>query len=89
MVLSVTLNLAYMKSVIYVLFSAMFQTVVELMLVVALKEINKTLEVNFSCLDNKDAGGEGGVGGEAMITATAMEKSLLHKFRLCFQALSR
>ena len=61
MVLSVTLNLAYMKSVIYVLFSAMFQTVVELMLVVALKEINKTLEVNFSCLDNKDAGG--GVGG--------------------------
>lgn len=62
MVLSVTLNLAYMKSVIYVLFSAMFQTVVELMLVVALKEINKTLEVNFSCLDNKDAGG-GGVGG--------------------------
>lgn len=44
-----------MKSVIYVLFSAMFQTVVELMLVVALKEINKTLEVNFSCLDNKDA----------------------------------
>ena len=40
----------------------MFQTVVELMLVVALKEINKTLEVNFSCLDNKDAGG-GGVGG--------------------------
>ena len=27
------------------------------MLVVALKEINKTLEVNFSCLDNKDAGG--------------------------------
>lgn len=84
MVLSVTLNLAYMKSVIYVLFSAMFQTVVELMLVVALKEINKTLEVNFSCLDNKDAGG-----GEAMITVTAMEKSLLHKFRLCFQALSR
>ena len=63
MVLSVTLNLAYMKSVIYVLFSAMFQTVVELMLVVALKEINKTLEVNFSCLDNKDAGGEGGGGG--------------------------
>ena len=65
MVLSVTLNLAYMKSVIYVLFSAMFQTVVELMLVVALKEINKTLEVNFSCLDNKDAGGGGwgGVGG--------------------------
>ena len=60
MVLSVTLNLAYMKSVIYVLFSAMFQTVVELMLVVALKEINKTLEVNFSCLDNKDAGGGGG-----------------------------
>ena len=59
MVLSVTLNLAYMKSVIYVLFSAMFQTVVELMLVVALKEINKTLEVNFSCLDNKDAGGGG------------------------------
>lgn len=56
MVLSVTLNLAYMKSVIYVLFSAMFETVVELMLVVALKEINKTLEVNFSCLDNKDAG---------------------------------
>ena len=49
-----------MKSVIYVLFSAMFQTVVELMLVVALKEINKTLEVNFSCLDNKDAGGGGG-----------------------------
>lgn len=48
-----------MKSVIYVLFSAMFQTVVELMLVVALKEINKTLEVNFSCLDNKDAGGGG------------------------------
>ena len=88
MVLSVTLNLAYMKSVIYVLFSAMFQTVVELMLVVALKEINKTLEVNFSCLDNKDAGGGGG-GGLAMITATAMEKSLLHKFRLCFQALSR
>ena len=88
MVLSVTLNLAYMKSVIYVLFSAMFQTVVELMLVVALKEINKTLEVNFSCLDNKDAGGGGG-GGEAMITVTAMEKSLLHKFRLCFQALSR
>ena len=86
MVLSVTLNLAYMKSVIYVLFSAMFQTVVELMLVVALKEINKTLEVNFSCLDNKDAGGGG---GGAMITATAMEKSLLHKFRLCFQALSR
>ena len=86
MVLSVTLNLAYMKSVIYVLFSAMFQTVVELMLVVALKEINKTLEVNFSCLDNKDAGGGGGGGG---ITATAMEKSLLHKFRLCFQALSR
>ena len=86
MVLSVTLNLAYMKSVIYVLFSAMFQTVVELMLVVALKEINKTLEVNFSCLDNKDAGGGG---GEAMITATAMEKSLLHKFRLCFQAFSR
>ena len=85
MVLSVTLNLAYMKSVIYVLFSAMFQTVVELMLVVALKEINKTLEVNFSCLDNKDAGG----GGIAMITATAMEKSLLHKFPLCFQALSR
>ena len=65
----------------------MFQTVVELMLVVALKEINKTLEVNFSCLDNKDAGGGGG--GEEMITATAMEKSLLHKFRLCFQALSR
>ena len=60
MVLSVTLNLAYMKSVIYVLFSAMFQTVVELMLVVALKEINKTLEVNFSCLDNKDAGPGGG-----------------------------
>lgn len=88
MVLSVTLNLAYMKSVIYVLFSAMFQTVVELMLVVALKEINKTLEVNFSCLDNKDAG-MGGWGGIAMITATAMEKSLLHKFRLCFQALSR
>ena len=88
MVLSVTLNLAYMKSVIYVLFSAMFQTVVELMLVVALREINKTLEVNFSCLDNKDAGG-GGWGGEAMITVTAMEKSLLHKFRLCFQALSR
>ena len=87
MVLSVTLNLAYMKSVIYVLFSAMFQTVVELMLVVALKEINKTLEVNFSCLDNKDAGGGGG--GGAMITATAMEKPLLHKFRLCFQALSR
>ena len=58
------------------------------MLVVALKEINKTLEVNFSCLDNKDAGGGGG-GGVAMITATAMEKSLLHKFRLCFQALSR
>lgn len=86
MVVSVTLNLAYMKSVIYVLFSAMFQTVVELMLVVALKEINKTLEVNFSCLDNKDAGGGGGI---AMITATAMEKSLLHKFRLCFQALSR
>ena len=76
-----------MKSVIYVLFSAMFQTVVELMLVVALKEINKTLEVNFSCLDNKDAGAGGG--GVAMITATAMEKSLLHKFRLCFQALSR
>ena len=49
-----------MKSVIYVLFSVMFQTVVELMLVVALKEINKTLEVNFSCLDNKDAGGGGG-----------------------------
>ena len=69
-----------MKSVIYVLFSAMFQTVVELMLVVALKEINKTLEVNFSCLDNKDAGRGGG--GIAMITATAMEKSLLHKFRL-------
>ena len=87
MVLSVTLNLAYMKSVIYVLFSAMFQTVVELMLVVALKEINKTLEVNFSCLDNKDAGPGGG--GVAMITATAMEKSLLHKFRQCFQALSR
>lgn len=87
MVLSVTLNLAYMKSVIYVLFSAMFQTVVELMLVVALKEINKTLEVNFSCLDNKDAGGGGGE--VAMITATAMEKPLLHKFRLCFQALSR
>ena len=86
MVLSVTLNLAYMKSVIYVLFSAMFQTVVELMLVVALKEINKTLEVNFSCLDNKDAGGGGGGGG---ITATAMGKALLHKFRLCFQALSR
>lgn len=60
MVLSVTLNLAYMRSVIYVLFSAMFQTVVELMLVVALKEINKTLEVSFSCLDNKDAGGGGG-----------------------------
>ena len=88
MVLSVTLNVAYMKSVIYVLFSAMFQTIVELMLVVALKEINKTLEVNFSCLDNKDAGGGGG-GEIAMITATAMEKSLLHKFRLCFQALSR
>ena len=88
MVLSVTLNLAYMKSVIYVLFSAMFQTVVELMLVVALKEINKTLEVNFSCLDNKDAGAGGG-GGVAKKTATAMEKSLLHKFRLCFQALSR
>ena len=86
MVLSVTLNLAYMRSVIYVLFSAMFQTVVELMLVVALKEINKTLEVNFSCLDNKHAGRGGGI---AMITATAMEKSLLHKFRLCFQALSR
>ena len=64
MVLSVTLNLAYMKSVIYVLFSAMFQTVVELMLVVALKEINKTLEVNFSCLDNKDAGRGGGGGGK-------------------------
>ena len=64
MVLSVTLNLAYTKSVIYVLFSAMFQTVVELMLVVALKEINKTLEVNLSCIDNKDAvrtvGGGGG-----------------------------
>ena len=40
----------------------MFQTVVELMLVVALKEINKTLEVNFSCLDNKDAWGGGGGG---------------------------
>ena len=65
MVLSVTLNLAYMKSVIYVLFSAMFQTVVELMLVVALKEINKTLEVNFSCLDNKDAGRGGGGGGDS------------------------
>lgn len=51
-----------MKSVIYVLFSVMFQTVVELMLVVALKEINKTLEVNFSCLDNKDAGAGGGGG---------------------------
>ena len=77
-----------MKSVIYVLFSAVFQTVVELMLVVALKEINKTLEVNFSCLDNKDAGGGGG-GWKPIKTPTAMEKSLLHKFRLCFQALSR
>ena len=63
MVLSVTLNLTYMKSVIYVLFSAMFQTVVELMLVVALKEINKTLEVNLSCIDNKDAGRTGWGGG--------------------------
>ena len=39
-----------MKNVIYVLFSAMFQTVVELMLVFALKKINKTLEVNFLVL---------------------------------------
>lgn len=39
-----------MKNVIYVLFSAMFQTVVELMLVFALKNINKTLEVNFLVL---------------------------------------
>ena len=65
-----------MKSVIYVLFSVMFQTVVELMLVVALKEINKTLEVNFSCLDNKDAGAGGGGGsndnghGNGKVTVT-------------------